>query len=88
MFAREAWRLLQPNLELVLRDPGNVDAWNGRGALLRSLGRIDEALESFNRAIALAPDQTGYYANRAHALMFEAAFASPDCPGRLLPAAR
>jgi alcohol dehydrogenase len=30
MFAREAWRLLQPNLELVLRDPGNVDA---RGAM-------------------------------------------------------
>jgi len=30
MFAREAWRLLQPNLELVLRDPGNVEA---RGAM-------------------------------------------------------
>ena len=25
-------------------------AWNGRGALLRALGRIEEALASFNRA--------------------------------------
>jgi alcohol dehydrogenase len=30
MFAREAWRLLQPNFDLVLRDPGNVEA---RGAM-------------------------------------------------------
>ena len=30
MFAREAWRLLQSNLQLVLRDPGNVEA---RGAM-------------------------------------------------------
>jgi alcohol dehydrogenase len=29
MFAREAWRLLQPNLEIALRDPSNLDA---RGA--------------------------------------------------------
>jgi alcohol dehydrogenase len=29
-FAREAWRLLQPNLEAVLRDPGNLEA---RGAM-------------------------------------------------------
>ena len=26
MFAREAWRLLQPNLEIALRDPGNLEA--------------------------------------------------------------
>src|SRR5262249_42780012 len=30
MFAREAWRLLQPNLEIVLRDPSNLEA---RGAM-------------------------------------------------------
>jgi alcohol dehydrogenase len=30
MFAREAWRLLEPSLEVVLRDPGNVEA---RGAM-------------------------------------------------------
>lgn len=30
VFAREAWRLLQPNLEIVLRDPGNLE---GRGAM-------------------------------------------------------
>jgi alcohol dehydrogenase len=29
-FAREAWRLLQPNLEIVLREPGNIEA---RGAM-------------------------------------------------------
>jgi alcohol dehydrogenase len=26
MFARSAWQLLEPNLEVVLREPGNVDA--------------------------------------------------------------
>jgi alcohol dehydrogenase len=30
MFAREAWRMLQPNLEVALRDPGNLKA---RGAM-------------------------------------------------------
>lgn len=30
MFARESWRLLQPNLELALREPGNLEA---RGAM-------------------------------------------------------
>jgi alcohol dehydrogenase len=30
MFARQAWRLLEPNLELVLRDPTNLEA---RGAM-------------------------------------------------------
>jgi alcohol dehydrogenase len=30
MFARDAWRLLEPNLEVVLRDPGNLEA---RGAM-------------------------------------------------------
>src|SRR5262249_23145960 len=30
MFAREAWRLLEPNLETVLREPHNVEA---RGAM-------------------------------------------------------
>jgi alcohol dehydrogenase len=30
MFAREAWRLLEPNLEIALRDPGNLEA---RGAM-------------------------------------------------------
>src|SRR5256714_11814142 len=29
-FAREAWRLLEPNLSVVLRDPGNLEA---RGAM-------------------------------------------------------
>jgi alcohol dehydrogenase len=30
MFSREAWRMLQPNLEIALRDPGNLEA---RGAM-------------------------------------------------------
>src|SRR5207253_152869 len=30
MFAREAWRLLEPNLETALREPGNLEA---RGAM-------------------------------------------------------
>ena len=45
-------------------DAGNADAWNGRGALLRALSRIDEALESFNRALALDPDFAEALQNR------------------------
>src|SRR5215475_6647610 len=26
LFAREAWRLMEPNLEVVLREPGDLDA--------------------------------------------------------------
>ncbi|MBG9388902.1 tetratricopeptide repeat protein [Caenimonas aquaedulcis] len=45
-------------LELVesvlTREPGNAAAWSGRGNVLMDLGRAREALQSFERALALA----------------------------------
>lgn len=42
-FAREAWRLLEPNLEIVLRDPGNLEA---RGAMQVGANFAGTAIEN------------------------------------------
>jgi alcohol dehydrogenase len=43
MFAREAWRLLEPSFEVVLRDPGNVEA---RGAMQLGANFAGTAIEN------------------------------------------
>ncbi len=43
MYARTAWRLLEPNLETVLRDPGNVEA---RGAMQLGANFAGSAIET------------------------------------------
>ena len=43
MFAREAWRLLEPNFEVVLGDPGNVEA---RGAMQLGANFAGTAIEN------------------------------------------
>ena len=43
MFAREAWRLLEPNFEVVLRDPANVEA---RGAMQLGANFAGTAIEN------------------------------------------
>jgi tetratricopeptide (TPR) repeat protein len=47
----------------------SYDAWNNRGADLFSLGRYQEALDSFDRALALKPDKAMYWFNRGNALL-------------------
>ena len=44
-------------------DPGHAGLWSQRGSLLRELGRLDEAAECFERALALGADPQlhGYY---------------------------
>ena len=42
--------------------------WINRGALLQDLGRHAEALVSYDKALALAPDDTSIVVNRANAL--------------------
>ncbi len=41
--------------QAVLLDLKNAEIWNLKGATLRSMGRYDEALECFNRALELDP---------------------------------
>lgn len=41
--------------QALLLDQKNADIWNKKGATLRSLGRYDEALECFNKALEIDP---------------------------------
>jgi tetratricopeptide (TPR) repeat protein len=49
---------------VVARQPGNADAWNNRGVALRELGRLDDAIASFSRALAINPGYAGALLNR------------------------
>jgi Flp pilus assembly protein TadD len=49
-----------PLLEgFVAINPANADAWNQLGYSQRKLGRLDAALASYNRALALEPEHRG-----------------------------
>jgi Flp pilus assembly protein TadD len=41
--------------QALLMDQRNAQIWNLKGATLRSMGRYDEALECFNKALELDP---------------------------------
>jgi Flp pilus assembly protein TadD len=41
--------------QAMLLDQKNAEVWNLKGAALRSMGRYDEALECFNKALELDP---------------------------------
>jgi predicted O-linked N-acetylglucosamine transferase (SPINDLY family) len=63
-------------------DPNIAAAHSNRGAALAALRRLDEAVESYDRAIALAPGYTDALFNRGNALTdldrLDAALASYD----------
>lgn len=42
--------------EAIEREPRNADAWTGKGVALQYLERYEEALEAYDRALALKPD--------------------------------
>lgn len=41
--------------QALLLDQKNAQIWNLKGAALRSMGRYDEAIECFNKALELDP---------------------------------
>jgi Flp pilus assembly protein TadD len=41
--------------QALLLEQNNAEIWNQKGVALRSLGRYDEALECFNKALGLDP---------------------------------
>jgi Flp pilus assembly protein TadD len=51
----------------VAKDPQQVAAWVGLGNALCQEGRAGEAVECFNKALAIEPHDTGTIANRAWA---------------------
>lgn len=55
----------QGYLELLADDPANLDARRGLARTLMQMGRYEEALAQFNRAIAAEPGFGATYANRA-----------------------
>lgn len=50
-------------------DPANPDTWNNRGTVFNDLGRYEEAINDFDRAIALQADFAGAFYNRAKSLL-------------------
>lgn len=61
----QAVRLLE---EAIKGDPTNPGAYCNRGLALQELGRLHEALDSYNRAIALKGDYPVAFFNRGNAL--------------------
>src|SRR5215472_12063328 len=56
--------------DLALQEHKNsVDALNLRGALLAQLGRTEEAILCFDRALAIAPQAVECHYNRANLLL-------------------
>ena len=48
--------------------PDDHQAWYNRGIALGNLGRLDEAIASFDKALQLKPDEEIYINNRNEAL--------------------
>ena len=41
--------------QALLTNPQNADLWNLKGTALRSMGRYEEAIESFNKSLEIEP---------------------------------
>jgi len=51
--------------KLLAIKPNHYVAWTNKGTILRELGRYEEAIDSFNKASELAPDDSSIYYNVA-----------------------
>ena len=52
-------------VEQALRaNPANIEAWHERGGLLFALGRLEDALQSYDRVVAMRPDLPQPHDNR------------------------
>lgn len=54
--------------QIIARDPGNADAFINRATALHKVGRLNEAVASFDQAIALGPDNALAFHARGHVL--------------------
>jgi tetratricopeptide (TPR) repeat protein len=74
-----AIRMIQSSAEL---DPENPAAWADAGRCCQMIGRHEEAVAHFTRAIELAPDDVDYYAERAQSIVSTGSAVSHDPEGR------
>lgn len=56
----------------------SAETWNNRGTIFNDLGRYDEAVRDFDRAIALAPDFLGAFHNRGKSLLLAGRIAQAE----------
>ena len=49
-------------------EPLNPSGWNNEGVVLREMGRYQDALDSFNKALLLDPTHEGAQLNRRYTL--------------------
>jgi len=75
--------------EALKHNPGFLDAWRSRAAALTRLERAEEALDCYDRALALKPDSGEVWNNRGNVLLSirrpREALASFDRAAALLP---
>ena len=55
-------------IKRLLINPNDADAWSNRGYAFDSLGRYTEAVDSYDKALAIDPDNAGAKQNREIAL--------------------
>ena len=62
-----AWAISENRRAISLR-PDYAEAHSNRGNVLKDLGRLDEAMASYDRAIRLKPDYAEAHSSRGNAL--------------------
>lgn len=60
--------------ELIMTEPGNAKVHKNRGVALMKLGKVDLAIQDFERALALNPDLPGLYSNLGAAWYYKQAY--------------
>jgi cytochrome c-type biogenesis protein CcmH/NrfG len=58
-------------------NPDSAQIWNNRGEILAKLGKVDEAVDSFDKAIGLSPNYTHAIFGKARTLLN--AGRKPEC---------
>lgn len=61
--------------EAVAKDPNNADVWMFRGGMLRGMGKPDDALAAFDKALALRPQDRNANLEKAYIRINQGKFA-------------
>lgn len=89
LFERDVEGATRFTEQAVIQSPENAEAWLFKGDLLRIQGKVDEALEAYDRVAKLKPNSSAAYINKAFieigAGKFEAATADIEAARRIAP---